>query len=452
LNKLALETINLTKCFADNVAIREANLKIADGEFFSLLGPSGSGKTTLLRMIAGFETPTSGSVLIGGKEVTKLPAHKRPVNMVFQNYALFPHLNVFENIAFGLRVKKCASDADLPGRIKRALALVRLENFEGRYPAQLSGGEKQRVALARAIVNEPEVLLLDEPLSALDPQIREEMQEELKRLQERVGICFVMVTHDQSEALVLSNRIAVCSAGAIEQIGSPSEVYESPATAFVAQFIGSSNLITATVIARGQTHVTFSVDGASEAQTLRHSGETTAGGVITICVKPHAVKIYFPGELTQIPEASSTQIVLEARLIGRSYKGASLEYILNTTSGLRLKAASPSELGCKIGDSVFAAIQAVDLAIVPKEKTTARVALELTSKSDRITETFAPVEGQKSNEDKNRIEEQKLLEEQNWIKEREPIEERNQVEEQKPIEKENQVVEQKKPIEEQNSV
>jgi spermidine/putrescine transport system ATP-binding protein len=393
LSKFAVETINVTKQFADFVAVREANLKIAEGEFFSLLGPSGSGKTTLLRIIAGFEMPTSGAVFIGGEDVTKLPPHKRPVNMVFQNYALFPHLNVFDNVAFGLRMKKSASPADLPVRVAKAIALVRLEGFADRYPSQLSGGQQQRVALARAIVNEPQVLLLDEPLSALDPQIREEMQEELRRLQERVGICFVMVTHDQSEALTLSSRIAVCSAGAIEQVGSPTEVYESPATAFVAQFIGNSNLVPAVVKARGQTHVTFLIEGASEAQTLRFSGPKNAGDTITICVKPHAIKIVPANEVTNLPQPSSAEILLKAKVLSRTFKGASLEYVLLTSSGLKLRAASSLSTNCEIGDTILAIIQAVDLSIVPDREPLKDEIEDSAPELDQVAgDPFGPVE------------------------------------------------------------
>jgi spermidine/putrescine transport system ATP-binding protein len=394
LNKFAVEAIDVTKRFEDFVAVRKANLKIAEGEFFCLLGPSGSGKTTLLRMIAGFETPTAGQIFIGGTNFTDVPPHKRPVNMVFQNYALFPHLNVFENIAFGLRMKKSASPADLPGRVQKALALVRLESFGDRYPAQLSGGQQQRVALARAIVNEPQVLLLDEPLSALDPQIREEMQDELRQLQERVGICFVMVTHDQSEALTLSSRIAVCNAGTIEQVGPPSEVYDSPATAFVAQFIGNSNLISALVKASGQTHVTFSIDGATETQTLRFSGTKSAGDSITICVKPHAIKIVPESELSHIPSSSAAEVVLKTKVLSKTYKGASQEFLLGTASGLKLRAATTLNLACEEGDPVIAIIQAVDLSIVPDPEPILRVVPDALTAAEQAPEPYNSSEQQ----------------------------------------------------------
>jgi len=394
LSKFAVEAIDVTKRFAEFVAVRGANLKIAEGEFFCLLGPSGSGKTTLLRMIAGFETPTSGQIFIGGTNFTDVPPHKRPVNMVFQNYALFPHLNVFDNIAFGLRMKKSASPADLPGRVQKALALVRLESFGDRYPAQLSGGQQQRVALARAIVNEPQVLLLDEPLSALDPQIREEMQDELKHLQERVGICFVMVTHDQAEALTLASRIAVCNAGVIEQVGSASEVYDSPASAFVAQFIGNSNLIPAVVTARGQTHVTFSIDGATETQTLRFSGTKNAGDPITICVKPHAIKILSEGELADLPQSSQSEIVLKTKVLSKTFKGASQDLALSTASGMKLRASSSLNVACEVGDSVIAVIQAVDLSIVPDPPPTLYAVPNPADKPEQIADPYNSAEPQ----------------------------------------------------------
>jgi spermidine/putrescine ABC transporter ATP-binding subunit len=393
LSKFAVEAIDVTKRFAEFVAVRGANLKIAEGEFFCLLGPSGSGKTTLLRMIAGFETPTSGQIFIGGTDFTEVPPHKRPVNMVFQNYALFPHLSVSENIAFGLRMKKSTLPADIPGRVQKSLALVRLEAFGDRYPAQLSGGQQQRVALARAIVNEPQVLLLDEPLSALDPQIREEMQDELKHLQERVGICFVMVTHDQTEALTLASRIAVCNAGTIEQVGSPSEVYDSPTTAFVAQFIGNSNLIPAVVTARGQTHITFSIDGTPETQTLRFSGNKKVGDTITICVKPHAIKILSDNELTNVPQSSASEIVLKTKVLSKTFKGAWQEYSLSTASGMKLRASSSLNLSCETGDTAIAVIQAVDLSIVPDPEPTIYV-VKTALKPEQVSDPYNPAEQQ----------------------------------------------------------
>src|SRR5438067_8006010 len=223
-------------------AVDDLSLDIEEGEFFSMLGPSGCGKTTTLRMIGGFEEPSSGTVYLGGRDVTDLPAYRRDVNTVFQSYALFPHLNVFENVAFGLRRKR-VDKTEVDRRVRESLALVDLPGFERRKPAQLSGGQQQRIALARALVNRPKLLLLDEPLGALDLKLRKQMQLELKRIQNEVGITFLYVTHDQEEAMTMSNRIAVMRHGRIEQIGAPEDVYEHPRTEFVAGFLGASNLL-----------------------------------------------------------------------------------------------------------------------------------------------------------------------------------------------------------------
>src|SRR5579859_8004627 len=238
----AIRVSSLRKRYGDVTALADVDLEIRAGEFFTLLGPSGSGKTTLLRLIAGFERPDGGRVELGGRDVTGVPPYARNVNTVFQDYALFPHMTVAQNIEYGLRVRRVAK-ADRRAKVERALDMVRLPGLGGRRPAQLSGGQRQRVALARAIVNEPEVLLLDEPLGALDLKLRQEMQLELLRVQREVGITFVYVTHDQEEALTMSDRIAVLSGGRIEQTGGPVELYERPRTAFVAGFIGVSNLI-----------------------------------------------------------------------------------------------------------------------------------------------------------------------------------------------------------------
>ncbi len=232
----------VSRHFSDVRAVDDVTLEIQDGEFFSMLGPSGSGKTTCLRMIAGFDRPTSGQIVLYGQDVSNLPPYERPVNTVFQDYALFPHMNVEQNIAYGLMIKK----VDKATRMKRVddmLDLVRLPGFGYRKPSQLSGGQRQRVALARALINRPRVLLLDEPLGALDLKLRQQMQVELKNIQKQVGITFVFVTHDQEEALTMSDRIAVFSGGKVEQVGTPAEVYEHPATPFVAGFVGTSNLI-----------------------------------------------------------------------------------------------------------------------------------------------------------------------------------------------------------------
>jgi len=241
-NESAIDIRGVAKSFGGTAVLHDINLEIRDGEFFTMLGPSGSGKTTLLRMVAGFETPDEGAILLHGVDVTQRPAHLRPVNTVFQDYALFPHMDVVTNVEYGLRVAGTKRE-ERRRRADAALAMVRLEGFSERRPAQLSGGQRQRVALARAIVNEPSVLLLDEPLGALDLKLRQEMQTELKAIQRRIGITFLYVTHDQEEAMAMSDRIAIMNLGVIEQIGSPREIYQLPSSTFVAGFIGTSNVI-----------------------------------------------------------------------------------------------------------------------------------------------------------------------------------------------------------------
>jgi len=238
----AVETENLTRQFGQIVALNRVNCSFQEGEFFSLLGPSGCGKTTLLRIIAGLDVADAGTVRIGGADATQVPAHRRPVNTVFQSYALFPHLSVWENIAFGLRMKRVAQ-SKIEEQVRKVMALVEIEPLGTRKPSQLSGGQKQRVALARAIVNEPTVLLLDEPLGALDLKLRKQLQVELRNLQRRLGITFIYVTHDQDEALVLSDRIAVMRNGNIEQLGDAKTLYEKPRTRFVSQFLGTCSLL-----------------------------------------------------------------------------------------------------------------------------------------------------------------------------------------------------------------
>ncbi|WP_073249550.1 spermidine/putrescine ABC transporter ATP-binding protein [Caloramator proteoclasticus] len=237
-----LELNNITKIYEDNTVIKNLNLYVRKNEFITLLGPSGCGKTTTLRLIGGFETPTSGKIYFEGKDITNLPPYQRKVNTVFQKYALFPHLNVFENIAFGLRIKK-VSEGEIQTRVKNMLSLVNLDGFEKREISSLSGGQQQRVAIARALVNEPDVLLLDEPLGALDLKLRKEMQTELKKMQQSLGITFIFVTHDQEEALTMSDTVVVMNEGVIQQIGRPEDIYNEPKNAFIADFIGESNII-----------------------------------------------------------------------------------------------------------------------------------------------------------------------------------------------------------------
>ena len=265
--KKAIEFINVSRIFSvrqENLAgevraVDDVSLEILDGEFFSMLGPSGSGKTTSLRMIAGFDRPSSGNILLYGQDVSNLPPYERDVNTVFQDYALFPHMTVGDNVAYGLMIKKVPK-AERIRRVDEMLDLVRLPDFSGRKPSQLSGGQRQRVALARALINHPKVLLLDEPLGALDLKLRQQMQVELKSIQQRVGITFIFVTHDQEEALTMSDRIAVFNHGRIEQVGTPAEIYEHPATPFVAGFVGTSNLISGEMAKRiSDSDSTFSI-------------------------------------------------------------------------------------------------------------------------------------------------------------------------------------------------
>jgi putative spermidine/putrescine transport system ATP-binding protein len=256
-NQIAIEFKNVTRVFSvqqDQLAgtikaVDDVSLQIRDGEFFSMLGPSGSGKTTSLRMIAGFDRPTSGQILLGGRDVSDLPPYERDVNTVFQDYALFPHMTVGENVGYGLMIKR-VEKSERAKRVDEMLDLVRLPGFGGRKPAQLSGGQRQRVALARALINHPKVLLLDEPLGALDLKLRQQMQVELKAIQQRVSITFIYVTHDQEEALTMSDRIAVFNQGKVEQVGTPAEIYEHPMTPFVAGFVGVSNLVSGEVAKR----------------------------------------------------------------------------------------------------------------------------------------------------------------------------------------------------------
>jgi putative spermidine/putrescine transport system ATP-binding protein len=278
----------VVKRFADVTAVAGVDLDVRRGEFFSMLGPSGSGKTTCLRMIAGFELPSAGRVLLGGVDVTGRAPYDRDVNTVFQDYALFPHMSVHENVEYGLRVKRVPR-ADRRRRAEEALGMVRLADLGKRKPGELSGGQRQRVALARALVNRPRVLLLDEPLGALDLKLRQEMQIELKHIQESVGITFLYVTHDQEEALTMSDRIAVFNSGRIEQIGTPAEVYERPATPFVAGFVGTSNLFTTTV--EGDRGAYTRVRVGSDGLALLAGTGRPVGARITIAVRPEKIRL-----------------------------------------------------------------------------------------------------------------------------------------------------------------
>ncbi len=323
---------DLTKHFREVRAVDGVSLDIVAGEFFSLLGPSGCGKTTTLRMVGGFELPTAGRIELRGRDVTNDPPDKRPVNMVFQNYALFPHLDVRDNIAFGLR-RRNVDKADITRRVGEALDLVHLPGYEKRRPNQLSGGQQQRVALARALVNRPNVLLLDEPLGALDLKLRKQLQVELKRVQVEVGITFVYVTHDQEEALTMSDRIAVMNGGRVEQLGTPEELYEHPSTRFVADFIGTTNLMTGSIESLDGGHAIVRL--ASGDGCLVHAADHTVGGAVELSVRPEAVQLRASNGTSHSPLPISGTVEQVA------YLGGNVQYIVRTGGGLAITAVAP---------------------------------------------------------------------------------------------------------------
>jgi spermidine/putrescine transport system ATP-binding protein len=310
----------VTKTFGDALAVDDLSLDIAEGEFFSMLGPSGCGKTTTLRMIGGFEEPSRGTVYLGGRDVTDQPAYKRDVNTVFQSYALFPHLNVFENVAFGLRRKKVAK-TEVTARVDDALRLVEMTGFETRKPGQMSGGQQQRVALARALVNHPKVLLLDEPLGALDLKLRKQMQLELKRIQQEVGITFIYVTHDQEEAMTMSNRLAVMRAGRAEQVGPPEEVYENPQTQFVAAFLGASNLLEGDLKEQANGTSTVLLAGGDFVHLPNERAPFGVGESVLVGVRPEKITIRSDGDgPTESGWNSVTGLLRMATYIGVSHQ------------------------------------------------------------------------------------------------------------------------------------
>ncbi|HEX5579294.1 MAG TPA: ABC transporter ATP-binding protein [Candidatus Limnocylindria bacterium] len=319
----------ITKRFHEVVAVDDLSLDIVRGEFFSMLGPSGCGKTTTLRMIGGFEEASSGTIYLGDADVTGLPPYKRDVNTVFQNYALFPHLTVFENVAFGLRRKNVSND-EVRRRVGEMLELVELPGYDRRKPGQLSGGQQQRVALARALINHPRVLLLDEPLGALDLKLRKQMQLELKRIQTEVGITFIYVTHDQEEAMTMSDRIAVMRAGRIEQLGTAEELYERPQTAFVAGFLGVSNLLEGDVT--GQEGALVAVRLADGTTLRAPAGERAADGKVRLGVRPEKLRV----DARQGAENTNGLNALHGTVLDASYIGVSTQYIVQTAEGHRL--------------------------------------------------------------------------------------------------------------------
>jgi spermidine/putrescine transport system ATP-binding protein len=308
--------VDVTKRFDDVVAVDTLTLEIESGSFFALLGPSGCGKTTTLRMIGGFEQPSEGQIFLGERDVSGLPAYKRDVNTVFQSYALFPHLSVFENVAFGLRRRSVRGEM-LRGRVEEMLKIVGLTGMGRRKPRQLSGGQQQRVALARALVNKPQVLLLDEPLGALDLKLRKQMQLELKAIQHDVGITFVHVTHDQEEAMTMADQIAVMNQGHIEQLGTPTELYETPATAYVAGFLGVSNLISGTISGAN----TVQLRSGPEVQ-VPHDSLNGRLGDVAVGIRPEKIEF-----------GNGQPNVLEGTIVEQAYVGVATQYIVDTPCG-----------------------------------------------------------------------------------------------------------------------
>ncbi len=322
---IAVEFSGVTKRFGDFAAVENLNLDIYEGEFFSLLGPSGCGKTTTLRMIAGFEKTTEGNISVAGEPVQDIPPYRRPVNTVFQSYAIFPHLNVFDNVAFGLRRSGVKGD-ELQQRVTEACEMVQLEGFEKRKPRMLSGGQQQRVALARALVNRPKVLLLDEPLGALDLKLRKEMQLELKSLQHEVGITFIYVTHDQEEALTMSDRIAVMKDGIVQQVADPATLYERPRNRFVANFIGETNLFSGTVESINDEKATLvTPDGMKIEVVAQEEVNPEPGSEVHAAVRPEKVRFGDTGD--NVCTAEVRQVV---------YMGISTQYITELPGGEKL--------------------------------------------------------------------------------------------------------------------
>ena len=329
-----VELTNVTKRFGKVVAVDDISLKVKRGEFLTLLGPSGCGKTTTMRMIAGLEKPTTGVIHIREKDITFAPPYQRDASLMFQNYALFPHKTVFDNVAFGLKYGRVPKE-ERRKLVNEALELVHLPGIESRYPRQLSGGQQQRVALARALVVHPAVLLLDEPLSNLDRKLRERMQVELKQIQEQVGVTFIFVTHDQQEALTLSDRIAVMNQGVIEQMGTPLEIYEKPRSRFVAEFVGQSNLFEGRVIDRKDSEVVFNTTGGLTLR-LSASGGATAQAGTAMHLRAERVQLCL-----EEPE-SKTQNVIPAVIERALFAGNMIQYLLRLPGGEALLATQPS--------------------------------------------------------------------------------------------------------------
>jgi spermidine/putrescine ABC transporter ATP-binding subunit len=352
---------NATKVFNRTVtAVDDVTLDVNEGEFFALLGPSGCGKTTLLRMIAGFENPTSGEIYVDGKNMDGVNPNHRPVNMVFQSYAVFPHMTVAKNVAYGLKVTG-VSKKDIDRRVPEALSLVKLDGFENRLPHQLSGGQQQRVALARALVKKPKVLLLDEPLSALDAKLREAMQIELVKLQESVGITFIIVTHSQSEALSVANRIAVMKDGGVQQIAGPLELYEKPNCHFVADFIGKINQLRAEVKGVDGRRLIVDIEGVGQA--VIPCGESAAGE-ISLAIRPEKLRL-------SAEEPHNECIKLRTKVVNIVYYGGTSQVFLENENGIQLTADfsnsdSDTATSIVIGDAMWVSWEAADTLVLTR--------------------------------------------------------------------------------------
>ena len=349
---LSIDIRDLVKSHGGTPAVDHVSLQVRRGEFFSILGPSGSGKTSTLRLLAGFEEPDSGEILIEGQPMRGVPAHLRPVNMVFQSYALFPHLTVSANIAFGLEMQR-VPQAEIRSRVQRVVGMVKLHGKEGRLPSQLSGGEQQRVALARALVNQPSVLLLDEPLGALDQQLRLEMQVELKAIQEQVGITFLFVTHHQEEALTMSDRIAVMDRGRLLQVGTPEEIYEAPVCSFVAEFIGTTNQLAVRMESlEGNMACLRAADVAAQPLIRTRAPEAAViGDRMVLVVRPEYLHV------SQEADQDGFDNVVPARIEKTIYTGHERQYVLRLSDALCWKARVPNarrdQKHFQTGDSVF---------------------------------------------------------------------------------------------------
>lgn len=357
MSEIILELIDLVKKFDEQKAVNKISVKINKGEFLTLLGPSGCGKTTTLRMIAGFEIPTSGEIILEGQHVEDKEPHQRNVNTVFQNYALFPHMNVYDNIAYSLKIKK-VNKVEIKQRVEEMLTLIQLKGFEARKPDQLSGGQKQRVAIARSLINNPKVLLLDEPLGALDLKLRKQMQVELKGLQKRLGITFIYVTHDQEEALVMSDRIAVMNAGAIEQLGTPKEIYEKPKTRFVAGFIGEANIFSSIVASTSIDKATLKINDET---IIVDNDNFCVGEEVFISMRPENMKYAI-----EKPLDSNTKAVIKQH----TYIGSSIKTVAILSSGQEVimdnynkKALLPKE-----GTEVWILWNTEDMALVKSKE------------------------------------------------------------------------------------